>query len=29
VQEVAVLEKPHQQIEHLGFMLADSRFHLR
>jgi hypothetical protein len=25
VQEVAVLEKPHQQIEHLGFTLAEAK----
>jgi len=24
-QEVAVLEKPHQQIEHLGFTLAEAK----
>jgi hypothetical protein len=25
VQEIAVLEKPHQRIEHLGFTLAEAK----
>jgi len=29
VEEVAVLEKPHQQIEHLGFTLAEAKVILK